>query len=170
MIKFIGFFIIVASSVKIGYDLSSKYINRTLELKALINVCEKIKNEISFSNCVLTEAIIKASDVGVKTIKDMMEYISDDVVKKANTLDDAFKEFINKNDSLSLTNADIDELNKLFSAIGSGDNEDEIKKIDTAITNLHSLLKNSCDDETRYVKLFRTSGLLGGFLIAIILA
>ena len=58
MIRILGFIIIVVSSVKIGFDISGKYTGRVKELKSFIKVLEKLKNEISFSNCVISEALL----------------------------------------------------------------------------------------------------------------
>ncbi len=170
MIKILGFIIIVVSSAKIGFDLSEKYSNRTRELKALINVFERVKNEISFSNCVISDALINSCNVKSKNISYMIKFVSDAVSKKSITLADAFNSYIKMDNTLSLNNKDIEEINSFFSMFGSGDREDEIKNINNSISNIKSNLQAAIDDEKRYVKLFRTSGVLAGFLIAIILA
>lgn len=170
MIKIIGFLIIVASSAKIGFDLSQKYCNRTKELKCFINVLERVKNEISFSNCIITDALSKAADTKMNTVSNMIFYILQTVKEKGVTLADAFNTYIRDNNFLSLERKDIEEINQFFSVFGSGDRDDEIKNLNNTITNMRLHLQSSIDDEKRYVKLFRTSGVLAGFLIAIILA
>lgn len=170
MIKILGFIIIVASSAKIGFDLSGKYSNRTRELRAFVSVLERIRNEISFSNCVISDALIKSCDVKSKTVKNMIEYVSQAVRKKSVSLVEAFNTYINMDDTLSLNRRDIEEISSFFSMFGSGDREDEIKNINNTLVNIKSNLQTAIDDEKRYVKLFRTSGVLAGFLIAIILA
>ena len=170
MIKILGFIIIVAASTKIGFDLSEKYSKRTKELRALISVLERVVNEISFSNCIISDALISGCNVRIKTISDMIKYISITVKEKSLSLTEAFDCYLKTNNELSLNSKDVDEVFKFFSMFGSGDREDEIKNINNAILNIKSNLKNAIDDEKRYVKLFKTSGVLAGFLIAIILA
>lgn len=170
MVKFIGFIIIVASCAKIGFDLSQKYCKRTSNLKLLINVLERVKNEISFANCVITDALLKAVDGKSNTISNMVCSILKSVSERSVTLDNAFTHYISNNEELLLERNDIEEITRFFSAFGSGDSDDEIKNIDNTISNLKLLLNEAMDDEKRYVKLFRTSGVLAGFLIAIILA
>ena len=48
--------------------------------------------------------------------------------------------------------------------------DDEIKNIDSAMEKINLLLQDSCEKESKYVKLFRTSGVLAGCLISVILA
>lgn len=170
MIKILGFLIIVASSAKIGYDLSEKYSNRTKELKAFVNVLERIRNEISFSNCVISDALIKACDVKSRAVNNMIKLVSETVREKGITLHEAFNTYIKMDNTSSLNSRDIEEISRFFLMVGSGDREDEIKNINNTIVNIKSNLQSALDDEKRYVKLFRTSGVLAGFLIAIILA
>lgn len=169
MIKILGFLIIVASSAKIGFDLSEKYCNRTKEIKAFINVLEKIKNEISFSNCIITDALSNSVNVKCKTIYKMIEYIVKKVEEDKSTLVDAFHSFINEN-SVAFEKEDMEEITRFFSLFGSGDRDDEIKNITNTLTNMKAHLQTAIENEKKYVKLFRTSGILAGCLIAIILA
>lgn len=170
MIKIIGFLIIVASSAKIGFDLSEKYCNRTRELKAIINVLERVKNEISFSNCIISDALLRSCDGKIKAVNNLIEYVSKAVKENSITLVEAFSTYIKNDNDLSLNNRDVEELGRFFSMSGSGDRDDEIKNINNCIVNINSNLQTALEDEKRYVKLFRTSGVLAGFLIAIILA
>ena len=170
MVKIIAFLIIVASSAKIGFDLSERYSNRTRELKAFINILEKVKNEISFSNCIISDALARAAEVRVKSISNMIKHISASVKERNICLTDAFDAYIQKNTDISLNKNDMDEIRNFFAVFGSGDREDEISNINSCIHNMNLFLQSSIEDEKRYVKLFRTSGLLAGFLIAIILA
>lgn len=169
MIKILGFLIIVASSAKIGFDLSQKYSDRTKELRGFIGVLERIKNEISFSNCIITDALVKASNVKSQTIRNLVKSISEKIEEKNISLTDAFNTYIKEN-SMALDKKDTDEISRFFSMFGIGDREDEIKNIDNSVINLKNNLQTAMEEEKRYVKLFRTGGVLAGFLIAIILA
>ena len=169
MIKILGFLIIVASSSKIGFDLSQKYSDRTKELRGFISVLERIKNEISFSNCIITDALVKASNVKSQTISSMVKNISKKIEEKNISLSDAFNTYIKEN-SIALDKKDTDEISRFFSIFGSGDREDEIKNINNSVINLKNNLQTAIEDEKKYVKLFRTGGVFAGFLIAIILA
>jgi len=170
MIKIIGFIIILASAAKLGYDLSCKYSNRTSELRSFINILERVSNEISFSNCIITDALISSCNVRSKTISNMVRCVVDKVRNNNLSLAESFNSYIKTDDKLSLNSKDVDEIGRFFSMLGSGDHEDEIKHINNSIINIKSNLQSAIEDEKKYVKLFRTSGILGGLLIAIILA
>ena len=169
MIKLIGFIIIIISSAKIGFDLSAKYIRRVKDLKSFISVLEKIKSKIKFSNCVISDALVKASEVKSDTVSNLVKYISKKIEDGKTGPSDAFECYLKENITFFEKN-DIEEIYKFFSAFGSGDREDEIKNISNTIENIKSHLNEAIENEKKYVKLFRTSGVLAGFLIAIILA
>ena len=171
MIKLIGFIIIVLSCGKIGIDLSQKYCNRTKELKSFIHLLERIKSDISFSNCTITDALSKNIENKNNVISSMILSILNSVNENSVALEDAFNTYINKNgDNISLQRKDIEEINGFFSMFGIGDREDEINNLNNTINNLKIFLQDALEDEKKYVRLFRTTGVLAGFLIAIILA
>ncbi len=169
MIKLIGFIIIVISSTKIGFDLSAKYIFRVRDLKAFISVLEKIKNEIKFSNCVISDALVKASDVKSDTVKKLVTFISKKIEDGKTDPADAFKCYLCENTTFFEKN-DTEDIYNFFSVFGSGDREDEIINISNTVENIKSHLNEAIENEKKYVKIFRTSGVLAGFLVAIILA
>ena len=170
MIKIIGFIIIVISTSMIGFDMSDKYRRRPKEIRTLITVLEKVKNELSFSNNIVTDAIKNSLDIRCDSVRNMLQGIVCEVEKNNVSLSDAFNLYIKNNDELSLEKNCIDELEKFFSVLGSNDTENEIKNIEITVLNLKEYLGLAVNDEKKYVKLFRTSGVLAGFLIAIILA
>ncbi len=170
MIKLIGFAVIVASCTKIGIDLSQKYCDRTRCLKYFINMLERVKSEISFSNCTITNALQKSVDSKNNVIGNMIRSILNFVEEKPVTLDEAFNIYIKGNETISfLEKKDLEEFGRFFSMVGSGDRDDEINNINNSIGNLTLCIQESYENEKKYVKLFRTSGILTGLLIAIIL-
>lgn len=169
MIKFIGFLIILASSAKIGFDISEGYKNRTKELRSLENAMEIIKNEISFSGCILSDALMSASAVKSKSISKLLSDMSAQLKEHKTTASEAFRECMTKNkDILSLKNEDFDILSGFFSRCGTGNVEDEINNISSSVSAIGMNILSACEDEKKYVKLFRTTGILAGLMIGII--
>ena len=169
MLRLLGFIIIVASSAKIGFDISAKYIGRVRELKSFIKVLEKLKNEISFSNCVICDALLNSSNVKSAAVSEMVKYIAENVKNEKTDLCEAFGSYVVTKPTY-FDKTDVDEIFTFLSALGSGDAEEEIKNISNTTEILKSNLANAVENQRKYVKVFRTSGVLAGFLIAIILA
>lgn len=167
MIKIIGFLIIFLSSSKIGYDIGERYKNRTEELKSLAMALEIIKNEISFSNCVIADAIKGGAGVSCKKISRMLTEMSDMVKDGDKSVFEAYKSVLPKLE-LSLNKNDMQILENLFSVFGGGDKIAEAQNIDKATDKIYRNIKSAFADEKKYVKLFRTFGVLSGVLIGII--
>ncbi len=169
MLKLAGLFIIVASSAKIGFDFAKKYSDRTSIIKSFIAVLEKTKNEINFSNCIITDALTTAADVKSTLVKNLIAFICDCVKKFGITPEEAVDLYIKDNSSM-LEKNDMEIIKRFFSLSGKGDKDGEIKNIENAVENLKLNLHTATEDEKKYVKLYRTGGILAGFVIAIILA
>lgn len=169
MLKIIGFLIIMVSATKIGFDYSSKYIARTRELKAIIFILEKLKSEIKFSNNTIPQALEIISHTSVLTVKNMFLSVCSMVENECCSLDFAFKTYIIDNNTLSLSKEDLEVIQNFFSMLGTGDVEDEIKNINSTSQKLNMLLQDSLESEAKYVKLYRTCGVLAGCLISIML-
>ena len=167
MIKLAGFLIILLSSAKIGYDIGERYKNRTEELKSLATALEIIKNEISFSNCVISDAIYAGANVGCKKISDLLIEMSKIIKNEDKSVLEAY-ELLSGRYELSLNKSDTQILQKMFSVFGSGDKENETQNIKKAIEEVYKNIKGASADEKKYVKLFRTFGVLSGILIGII--
>ena len=169
MIRFLGFVIIVMSSAKIGFDASYRYIGRVKELKSFIKVLEKLRNEIEFSNCVISEALLNSANVKSSMVNKLINHIVTNIENGKNSMCEAFVEFVSLNRMYFYKN-DVDEICGYLSSFGSGDTKEEIENITKTIGGLKSNLGVAIENERKYVKFFRTSGILTGFLIAIILA
>ena len=92
-------------------------------------------------------------------------------VKKENlSLYMAFEKYLQEKNKLSLTKDDLQVVGDFLTMLGTSDVDDEIKNINSTIGKLNLLLQDSCEKESKYVKLCRTSGVLAGCLISVILA
>ena len=169
MIRILGFIIIVVSSIKIGFDISGKYIGRVKELKSFIKVLEKLKNEISFSNCVISEALLNSANVKSTAVNNIVKHLSESIKSGKDNLCEALDSYLLVN-QVCFDKSDVDEIYGFLSVLGSGDRNDEIKNISNTVELLKSNLNVAIENEKKYAKVFRTSGLLAGCLIAIVLA
>ena len=68
MVKLTGFLIISLSAVKIGFDMSQKYIKRSRELQDLTNALELMCKELNFTTPDISNMFIVASKVNCKNI------------------------------------------------------------------------------------------------------
>lgn len=168
MIKLAGFIIILFSAVKIGYDISQKYINRTQEVKNLINVFDFMCKELNFTTPDLAEMFGTAAKVNCKNIKKLFEDISGVMKNKTITPLEAFNVCKNNID-FSLNNNDFQILSDYFSVCGSGCVNDEVNSIKKTIFLLDQNLESAIADENKYVKLYRFTGLIVGLMVSIIL-
>ena len=169
MIKIVGYLIILIASAMIGFGVSEKYRNRTKELLAVRSSLEIIRNEINFNNRLIGDALLSGAGVKLPIISELFKTISDILAESNVTVSNAFLDCMSDfKESLSLNNDDINLLENFFSLAGTGSNVDEIKNINSVLSSIELNIKSATEDEKRYVKLFRTTGVLAGLMIGTI--
>jgi len=162
MIKIIGFLIVLISSCKIGLDISNRYSERTKELRSVIQALEIIKTEIEFSNSLLFKALEHCDIVKNKSVSNLMLKISKSLKNNETISNELFE-----NNNLALHKSDIDILTDIFLTLGAGNTQNEVNNINNGIDRLKASINNSLDDEKKYCKLSKVSGLLIGIFIGI---
>lgn len=169
MIKIVGYLIILIASAMIGFGVSEKYRNRTKELLAVRSSLEIIRNEINFNNRLIGDALLSGAGVKLPIISELFKTISDILAESNVTVSNAFLDCMSDfKESLSLNNDDINLLENFFSLAGTGSNVEEIKNINSVLSSIELNIKSATEDEKRYVKLFRTTGVLAGLMIGTI--
>ena len=169
MIKIVGYLIILIASAMIGFGVSEKYRNRTKELLAVRSSLEIIRNEINFNNRLIGDALLSGAGVKLPIISELFKTISDILAESNVTVSNAFLDCMSDfKESLSLNNDDINLLENFFSLAGTGSNVEEIKNINSVLSSIELNIKSATEDEMRYVKLFRTTGVLAGLMIGTI--
>ena len=168
MIKLAGFVIIMFSTVKIGRDLSEKYINRTNELKNITSGLDLMCKEINFTNSGVADLLYSASKVNNKKIKQLFENMAHLIKNELNTPLLSFNKCKN-NAGLALNDADIQILCNYFSTCGKSNAEDEVDSIKNTINMLNYNLESAISDENKHVKLCNFTGVVVGLMISIIL-
>lgn len=169
MTKLIGFLIILFSSSKIGIDISRTYRSRTRELRSLITAFELLKNEIAFTKNVAARALFSSSTVSVPIIKSMFKGVSERILNENITAFEAFEDFLKENIGyFSLNKSDFEILREFFTNFGTHSPKEEVESINSTIAKLSANLKSAETSESKYSRLFATSGVLCGFFIAIL--
>lgn len=169
MIKIVGYLIILIASAMIGFGVSEKYRNRTKELLAVRTSLEIIRNEINFNNRLIGDALLAGAGVKIPVISELFKRMSDILAESNITVSKAFSDCIDDfKGNLSLNNDDINILGNFFSLAGTGSNIEEISNIDSVLSLIELNIKSATEDENKYVKLFRTTGVLAGLMIGTI--
>ena len=168
MIKLAGFLIILFSAVKIGFDMSQKYINRSKELKGATNALELMCKELNFTMPDVADMLWTASKVNCKNIKRLFEGMSDVIKSDMITPLEAFNKCKNNID-FALDDRDFQVISDYFAICGNGCVDDELNSIKLAVSMLNQNYEAAILDENKYVKLFRFTGLVAGLMLSIIL-
>lgn len=170
LIKIIGCGVIVASSAKIGWDVAQGYAARVREIRAFQSGLGILRNEISFHNTVLSDALKSASNVRNKQVAQVFQRASDRLAAVSNmTAAEAWSEAMSAcKPILSIKKDETEVLLEFGSQLGTGTIDDTLCTIQNAEEKLKLCERASADEERRYAKLYRSLGVIAGLFLAII--
>ena len=168
-IRYIFLILILASSTSIGFLLSSRYLNRVKELKALSNFINIIQNKIKFTRKPLKEIFLDLSKLEDDTnIKSIFFSLSKKIDNKK--LSDVWNDVIEEEKkNLSLKEEDISLLKTLGNTLGKSDVDGQMSGIDLFTELLKVQAQKAEKEKEKNAKMYKSLGAIIGLVIVIVL-
>ena len=168
-IRYIFLILILASSTSIGFLLSSRYLNRVKELKALSNFINIIQNKIKFTRKPLKEIFLDLSKLEDDTnIKSIFFSLSKKIDNKK--LSDVWNDVIEEEKkNLSLKEEDISLLKTLGNTLGKSDVDGQMSGIDLFTELLKVQAQKAEKEKEKNTKMYKSLGAIIGLVIVIVL-
>ena len=168
-IKLIGALVVIFACGKIGFDFASILSKRVAEIRGAITVLTALESEITFQNVPLGDALMHAGDatsaaIGL-TFKKAGRALK---MKKGSTAAEVWSETVDAQCINALNKGDIMILKSLGALLGKSDIDNQIGNIALAKEKLRTAERDALDAEKKYGKLYKSTGLLVGALIAIL--
>lgn len=171
MIKLIGALLILLSGTAVGFIQATKYIDRPKELRTLIHALQRLETEIDYGHTPLPEAftiMAKSIDAPINRLFQSMAYLlqGDEEL----SLQEAWTRAIDENwSSTSLKNREKEVLLRIGSVLGMSDSENQRKHLELARIQLKAEEASAREEQDKFVKMWRSLGVLGAVLIVILM-
>lgn len=170
LLKIWGCVMIFLGCSGIGFSLGNDYILRIKHLEQVKKYFRLLEGEIQYSNSGIFEALSKLSkqssgfftDFLGKTAEDMTNHKS---LKEAWNI--AIKQILENKSKLM--HSDIDIVKELGESLGITDRETQIKNIENSIAQIDSIINELKKYKNEKCKIYKTSGIVAGAFITIIL-
>lgn len=166
IVKIIILLLILLSSGYIGILISKKYINRVKSLKEMKTALNIFNTKIKFTYEPIPQIFKEIShkvesSVGkiFLTASNKMENLS---------AGEAWQEALNEG-NISFTKEDIEVLKNLSNMLGKVDIEGQISEIELVDSFLNKQIELAEEEKTKYVKMYKTLGIVAGVAVVIIL-
>lgn len=168
--RIIGCAVIIGICMAIGRTLAGGYIARASNLQTFITSLTLLRAKIGFGQEILEMAFYEIGLTTGSTIGKLFSEISEEISKNEQVVSDIWSEkFEEYFKYFDFTFEDERILLDFGNTLGKGDVDEEIRNINLTIERLKTMLVTANEEKTKYAKLYRTLGGIGGTALAIIL-
>lgn len=166
ILKYIIICLVFLISFFIGNILSKRYILRVKELKDFRNALNIIESKIKFTYEPLPEIFMQTSKLLSENISKIFVNTSK-YMKKINT-EEAWNKGIEEANTY-LNKEDIENIKGFGKMLGKTDKDGQVSHIELTKTFLEMQIEKARKEEEKNAKMYKTLGILVGFVIVIIL-
>ena len=155
----------------LGIVFAGKFKSRVRQLMQLENTMVQLEFDIDFANITLEESFLRIGKNQDGVLKDMLLYISKRLQKDPGCeLKRLWQRAVQKyNESLNLTDGDIQIITDFFKTLGSGDREKEKNNIRITALRLKMAVEEAKIEAEKNSKMYRGLGFLSGIFLVIVL-
>jgi stage III sporulation protein AB len=171
MVKLIGALMILFSASMVGWQISSYYANRPVQLRSLLLALQMLETEIVYGLTPLARAFVKVGR-RISPVIGKLFLLAAELLREeqAQSAEEALRLAMERHwPQTALGKQEKDVLTSLGLVLGSSDREDQQKHLRLAVTHLRGLLEEARAEQMKYEKMYKSLGFLGGLLIVILM-
>ena len=167
-IRYIFLLLIFAGSTSVGYILSKRFKNRTIELKDLKSALNIMKNKIKFTYKPLEEIFEEISVLTKGGIADLFSKAHKNI--KTINAKDAWNQAVeDTKDLLNFNKEDLNLVKSIGNMLGKTDVEGQVSELNLSIGFIDTQIEKAEAECKRSEKMYKSLGTIIGLAIVIIL-
>jgi stage III sporulation protein AB len=171
MVKLIGAAIILFSASMMGWQIGKYYAYRPVQLRALLLALQMLETEIVYGLTPLHRAFVKIGrrvpqEIGTLFLKTAEYLLAEEALSAQGCLQKAIDQHW---PATALRKEEREVLTSLGYVLGGSDRDDQQKHLRLAITHLRGLEEEARADQSKYEKMYKSLGFLGGLLVVILM-
>jgi len=168
--KILGCILVIAVSMLIGRLLAESYVDRVKNLSNFITALEILKSKIMFQQEVFEDIFYDISLVSNKVLKGFFMEITEELKCSNIPLSEIWNRKVEEHfPHFDFTYEDEKILLDFGNRLGKDDLDGQVYLINSTIERLKGQLMAADSEKSRYAKLYRTIGGIGGTALAVIL-
>ncbi len=171
MLKIIGSIIVLFSATMAGWQVGRYYAVRPVQLRAMLMALQMLETEIVFAATPLYRAFVKIgqrvqTDIGQIFLAAAELMLKEEGYGTAECWRQGIEQ---KWYRTALRKPEKEILLNLGYVLGSSDREDQQKHIRLTVAHLNNLEQEARVEQTKYEKMYKSLGFLGGLLVVILM-
>lgn len=170
MMKLLGAFMIVFACMMIGRLQARKLSDRPGQIRRFVRLLGQLETEISYGFTPLPDALHKLGKQSAEPFAGLLSEIARRLDKEDQAVLDVWQQIVERQwHRTAMRGGEKDIIVGLGSTLGTTDREDQIKHLRLAAKQLDSMEAEAAEERRKYEKMWKSLGLLGGALIAVIM-
>lgn len=170
MLKLLGAILIVFAGLMLGRLQARKLSDRPGQIRRFVRLLGQLETEISYGFTPLPDALHKLGEQSVEPFGRLLSEIADCLNKEDRPVLEVWKQTVEQHwHRMAMRAGEKEVIVGLGSTLGTTDREDQIKHLRLAAKQLESMEADAAEERRKYEKMWRSLGLLGGALIAVIM-
>lgn len=171
MVKLIGALCVIFAGTAFGFFQANRIARRPAEIRQFILALQRLETEILYGFTPLAEALRSAGRPLDAALSRLFLRAADRMADDSGSAaEDIWIEAVEQawpHTAMKASERDI--VRQLGYTLGISDREDQIKHLRLAVNHLQAEEQAAADDRKRYEKMWKSLGLLGGSLAAILM-
>lgn len=171
MVKLIGATLILFSASMVGWQIGKYYACRPVQLRSLLVALQMLETEIVYGLTPLHRAFVKVGHRVPKEVGQLFLTTAELLnTEEAMTAAEGLQKAIHRHwPQTALRKEEKEVLISLGQVLGSSDRQDQQKHLRLAVTHLRGLEEEARVEQSKYEKMYKSLGFLGGLLVVILM-
>ncbi|WP_124727201.1 stage III sporulation protein SpoIIIAB [Staphylospora marina] len=171
MIKLLGALLVLIASTAIGFSFAAGVAKRPRQIRELRMCLSLLRTEIDYGSRLLSEAFSRISVSGEGSVRKLFGRMADRLNEADGiSMSECLKETLDAHwEETSLGREEKQVLLRLGEVLGASSRLDQLHHLEMAEKQLAVEEDKARDERDRFVKMYRTVGILAGALLVILL-
>lgn len=170
MLKLFGAVLVVLSCALIGMLQARRMSDRPMQIRRFVRILGQLETEISYGFTPLPDALGRIGKQSAEPFASLFAEIAGRLAKEEAAVLDIWKHtMVRRWGQTAMRGSEKEVIVQLGFTLGTTDREDQVKHLRLAAKQLETIEAEAEEEKRKYEKMWRSLGLLGGLLIALIM-
>ena len=170
MLKLAGALLLVAAGALLGWMHAGRLAERPAQIRRLVRLLSQLETDIAYGLTPLPEAFGRIGRQATEPLASLFRTAAVRLERDGMAAPEAWRAALDSVWELTaMKNAEKEIMLSLGNTLGATDRDDQVRHLRLAVKQLESLEPEAVEEQRRYEKMWKSLGLLGGALVAVIL-
>lgn len=170
MLKLAGALLLVGAGTLLGWLNARRLADRPAQIRRLVRLLSQLETEISYGYTPLPEALGRIGRQASEPLGSLFREAARGLEREELAAADAWQSALDRTWGMTaMKSGEREIMAALGRTLGRTDRDDQVRHLRLAVKQLEALEPEAAEEQRKYEKMWKSLGLLGGALVAVIL-